>query len=237
MNRLTLCQRLATECGVSGTLTTTLSQTGSLGRIVSWLDTAWEDLQTKHDDWTFLRSSNLLGLGASFTTVSGQASYPLGTGAGTVGIAAANFGKWDIESFRNYTTSAGTNNEMFLENIPFDTWRDSYMFGAMRSVTTRPVAVAVGPDNSVNLGPPPNALYTVTADYYVAPTAMVADADTPTGLPAQFHMILVYDAMRSYAGYEAAPEVQQRGDREYGKLLRRLEALRAPKVAFAGALC
>lgn len=237
MNRLALCQRLVLECGVSGTLSSATGQTGSLGRIVTWIDQGWAELQTKHDDWTFMRSSNLLGAGASFTTVAGTAFYPLGTGAGTCGIAAANFGKWDRDSFRNYTTAVGTSNEMPLDEIPFDTWRDAYMLGAMRSVQTRPVAVAIGPDNSVCLGPPPNALYTVTADYFVAPTAMSADTDTPTGLPGHFHMIIVYDAMRSYAGYESAPEVMQRGQSGYDRLLKQLEALRAPQVSFAGALC
>jgi hypothetical protein len=79
-----------------------------------------------------MRSSNILGAGASFVTVAGQASYPLGTGAGTVGIAVDSFGKWDRETFRCYTTTVGTNDEQFLDDIPFDVWRDAYMLGAMR---------------------------------------------------------------------------------------------------------
>jgi hypothetical protein len=72
-------------------------------------------------------------------------SYPLGTGAGTVGIAVDSFGKWDRDTFRCYTTTVGTNDEQFLDEVPFDVWRDAYMLGAMRSVQTRPVVVAVGP--------------------------------------------------------------------------------------------
>ena len=47
--------------------------------------------------------------------------------------------------------------------------------------------------------------YTITGDYFRSPTEMVADGDLPTGLPAQFHMAIVYLAMTYYAGYEAAP--------------------------------
>ncbi len=237
MDRLALCQRLASECGSSATLTTTISQTGENARFVNWLDQAWLELQTKHDDWTFMRSSNQLGAGATFATVDGQASYPLGTGVGTVGILAANFGKWDPYSFRNYTTTVGTQNESHLDWIPYDSWRDAYMFGANRSVKTRPVAVAIGPDNSVCLGPASNGLYTVIGDYYTAPTAMAADTDTPTGLPAQFHMLLVYGGMEYYAAFEAAPEVQQRGQIGRNRMLKQLEALRAPQISFSGALC
>lgn len=236
MNRLALAQRLVTECGVSGTLTTTINQTGEFGRIVAWNDQAWSEIQTVHDDWRWMRSSNLLSGGMSFTTVAGQASYPLGAGAGTCGIAAASFGKWVRHSFRNYTTSVGVSNEAHLDTIDYDDWRNAYAFGAMRSVQTRPVAVAIGPDESICLGPPPNALYTVTGDYYVAPSAMAADADTPTLLPAQYHMIIVYKAMMMYAGYEAASEVYQRGSQGYQTLLKQLEAIKMPTMSFAGAL-
>lgn len=236
MQYLALGQRLVTECGVSGTLSTMANQTGEMLRIVNWINAAWNELQTEHDDWGFMRSSNLLGAGASFTTTSGLAYYSLGTGAGTVGVTAANFGKWDRDTFRVYTTSVGTTNETHLDTIPFDAWRDAYMFGAMRGVTTRPVAIAVGPDNSLCLGPPPTASYTVTGDYFIAPTAMSNDTDTPTGLPAQFHLLIVYKAMQYYGAYEAAPEVFNRGDTGYKMLLAQLEALRLPIMSAGSAL-
>lgn len=236
MNRLSLTQRLALECGVSGAISTTLNQTGEFLRLVTWIDQAWTDLQTKHDDWDWMRSSNVLASGASFATVAGQASYPLGSGTGTVGITADNFGKWDTETFRCYTTAASTNDEMLLDHIPYDSWRDAYMLGALRQVQTRPVAVAIGPNKSVCVGPPSNGLYTVTADYFVAPSSMAADVSLPTGLPTQFHMLIVLDAMRMYAGYEAAPEVMGRGDTGYTKMLAQLEGTNMPGMSFAGAL-
>ena len=236
MNRLQLCQRLQLECGVSGTLSTTISQTGSLGRLVTWIDEAWDLVQTESDDWNWMLSSNLLGAGMSFTTVAGRASYPLGTGAGTCGIDPSVFAKWKRTTFRNYTTSVGVSNEIYLDEIPYDVWRDGYMYGAMRSVQTRPVAVAIGPDESICLGPPPNSLYTVTGDYFVAPTAMATDTDLPTGLPTQFHDIIVFRAMMMYGLYESAPEVFQRGQQDYDLNMRQLEGLKMPIMAFAGSL-
>lgn len=237
MNRLALSQRLALECAVSGTLTTTINTTGEQLRIVTWVDQAWNDLQTEHDDWNWMRSSNLLGAGASFVTVAGTATYPLGTGAGTCGIAVSVFGKWARDSFRCYTTTVGTNDENILDPITFDAWRDVYMYGANRAVQTRPVAVAVGPDESVCIGPPSNGLYTVTGDYFTAPTIMLSDTDVPTGLPVAQHMLIVYKGMMSYAGYEAASEVFQRGKAGWDMMLAQLEALKMTEVAWAGALC
>lgn len=236
MNFLALAQRMAMECAVSGTLTTCQNQSGEFLRLVTWVNQAWLDLQLKRNDWGFMRSSNVLGKGASFITVAGQASYPLGTGLGTCGVAASGFGQWDEETFRSYLTSVGTNNEVVLDQINFDAWRDGYMIGSLRTVQTRPVVVSIGPDQSVNLGPPPNALYTITADYFVAPTQMAADADLPAGLPAQFHPLIVYNAMLDYGGYEAAPEVLNRAEARRGVLYDQLENIWLPSVAFSGAL-
>lgn len=242
MNFLQLCQRAAVECGVaSGTailtaLPTTVGATGSLGRVVNWVGDAWNELQMVHDDWDWMRSSNLLGAGASFPTIAGQASYPLGIGAGTVGIAVDSFGKWDVETFRNFTTAVGFLNEIFMDDIPFDSWRNGYMLGAMRVVQTRPISIAVGPDQSLNLGPPPDGTYTITGDYFVAPSLMVNDTDIPVGLPTRFHLLIVYRAMIKYSGYESAPEVEQRGSTESARMMANLMAVRAPRLHFGGAL-
>ncbi len=242
MTFLQLCQRAAVECGVaSGTaiaaaLPTVVGATGSLGRICGWVADAWTDIQMDRDDWIWMRSSNLLGAGVSFATIAGQASYPLGTGAGTVGVTVNTFGKWDRETFRNQTTAVGFRNEMFLEEIPYDDWRDGYMLGAMRSVQTRPVAIAIGPDQSLCLGPPPNAQYTITGDYFVAPSEMVLDADVPVGLPLRFHMLPVYRCMMKAGGYESAPELYQRGSEENAGMYAQLMQVRAPRPWFGGAL-
>ena len=236
MNFLTLSQRLALECGVSGTMSTTAGQVGSLNRIVTWANQAWLELQTEKDDWNWMRSSVLIGGGVSFPTSPGVAVYPLGTGPNTVGVTVANFGKWVKGSFRNNTTSIGFVNEIYMDDIPYDNWRNSYMYGSLRNQQTRPVAIAVGPDKSLCIGPPSNGLYTITGDYFVAPTLMVNDTDIPFGVPAQFHMLIVYKAMQMYAGYESAPEVMARGMAGELKLRAELGITNSPEFVFGGAL-
>lgn len=235
MNYLQLVQRMASECGVSGTLTTVAGQQGSLLRCVNWIQQAWIEIQTAHDDWTFLRSSRLLGAGASFATVSGQLFYPVGTGAGTVGISADDFGAWDMDSFRVQVTSVGFANETYLDKVAFDNWRNSYMYGAMQQVVTRPVAIAEGPENQLCLGPASDGTYTVTGDFYWAPQIMTIDADEPKNrgltwrLPKRFDMLIVYRAMRYYAAYESAPEVHQRAVDGEGDMMAKLEMLYLPE--------
>lgn len=236
MNYLQLCQRAGVECGISGTITSVTGNTGSAQRIVNWVGDGWNELQTKYDDWTWMRSTNIYDEGISFVTVAGQFRYPLGTGAGTVGVERADFTKWDRDSFRVETTSQGFLDETFLDYITFDAWRNSYMLGAMRQVQTRPVAIAIGPDQSLALGPPPDGTYTVTGDYFVMPSVMTTDTDEPTGLPAQYHMLIVYKAMQKYALYESAPEVLAASKAGWDPMMGQLEAVRGPDIMFAGAL-
>lgn len=241
-NFLAICQRTAIECGVASgsaiktVLPTVVGATGSLGRVVGWVADAWTDIQMDREDWSWMRSSNLLGAGVSFQTIAGQGSYPLGTGPGTVGVDVEAFGKWDEDSFRNFTTTSGFQNEMFMDEIPYDTWRNAYMLGAMRTVKTRPGAIAIGPDQSLCLGPPPNDQYTITGDYFVAPSQMVADTDIPVGMPSRFRMLICYRAMMKHGGYESAPEVYQRGAEENAGMYAQLMSVRAPRMSFAGAL-
>lgn len=237
MNRLQLVQRLAVECAASGTVSTTEGTLSAQSqRLTNWIDQAWSEIQTKNDDWTWMRASNLLGSGVSFVTVAGDYDYPLGVGAGTVGVEPEDFGKWDPYTFRLSTTALNFSDESLLGLITYDQWRDGYMVGAQRFVPTRPSLVAIGPDETVVVAQPPTVGYTITADYYVAPSVMALNTDVPLGLPLPFHMLIVYLAMTYYAGYNAAPEVLDRGQMGYGPMMRRLERIRAQKISIAGAM-
>ena len=222
MDFLAICQRAARECGVSGSgPLTVVGQTGELGRIVNWCATANQDIESAHPDWQFMR------LSVSFPTVAGQPTYT----TVQTGITAGTFGMWARDTFRNYPTAVGNIAEFPMEYMNYEDWRDTYQFGANRYVQTRPWVITIAPDQSIGLGPYPNGDYTITGDYYRAPILLAADADVPA-LPVQFHMMIVYKAMMYYGAYEAAPEVYDRGELEFGKLMARLDALRLPEVTF-----
>jgi hypothetical protein len=233
VNHLQLVQRLWLESGASGTSpgpSTVVSQTGEYARLVTWTNAAWLDIQNAHTDWDWMRSA------APFTTVAGTSEYTLGSGAGTVGVTAANHGMWARHTGRIYLTATGTDDEQHLDWIPYDAWRNGYLFGAQRSVNTRPSVMTISPAKSICV-PPTLAGYTVTCDYFTAPVDLDAadDSDTPA-LPAAFHMAIVYRALMMYGAYESAPEVYDRGEMEFGKLMRRMTADRLPEMGFAGAL-
>lgn len=236
MTFLEITQALQQECGVAGTLSSVTTTTANLARLVAWSNRAWVEIQNRHKDWEFMRSSVLRGAGASFATVGSQATYALGSAGGTTGVTAAVFGRWDEWSFRLYTTATGVADEQQLAFRDYDTWRDGYMLGNQQNSPTRPCIVSVAPDKAVCLGPPPTAGFTVTADYWRKATQMAGDDSEPTGLPEEFHMLIVYRAMIKYGFFFLANEVIQRAQFEHNSMMASLEHDYMPRISFAGAL-
>lgn len=234
---LGLCNLLVMDCAISGgPMTSVVSQTGEFQRVTVWINRAYRELQTARFNWDFLRSSQLEGGGVSFATISGQAIYPLGTGPGTVGVAANGFGSWVKKSLRDQTTTSGVSDQYMLELISFDAWRDAYSFGAQQTITTRPVAIAVSPENAICVGPWPTSAYTLTGDYWMAPLQLATNTDEPSNIPEEWQMSIVYKAMIYYGQYESANDVVVRGKDGYRTLTRQLGNLRIPMISAGRAL-
>lgn len=222
MNFLQIVQRTTEKCGIARNtaITTVVSQSGKALEIINRVNEAWQDIQGRHQDWGWLRNS------ASFTTIASQATYTP-TAAG-----ATDFGMWERDSFRNYLTSSGTASEVFMRYMDYEDWRDIYQFSTNRTATSQPRDITILPNKSLGLGPVPLVGYTVTGDYFKAPTEMAVDADTPA-LATHYHMAIVYRAMMLYAPSDAASEIYQEGEREFRRLMTRIENDYLPEVTLA----
>ncbi len=224
---LQLCNKLIVEAAISGgPMTSVVDQTGEFGRVTAWIQQAYEDYQNERFNWEYLRSSQLLGEGVSFVTIAGQAEYELGSGPGTVGIAEDDFASWVKRSFRDQTTTSGVQDQIPLAWISYDAWRDSYSMGAQQTVTTRPVAIAVGPNNSICVGPWPTAAYTLTGDFYLSPRTMETNTDTPSVIPVQFQSAIVWRGLWYYGMYESDLACVSKGNTRYRQVARQLGNLR-----------
>lgn len=229
MTFLELVKELCDECGISATgPSTVLNQTGDFKRAVRWITRAWQRIEGLQPDWDWLRTS------FSFITVDGQAVYPLGTGAGTVGVTRANFRSWINNSFTYYTTSVGIRSEVpILDFIDYSEWQRFYNIGVLKTTNVPPMQVAIGPNDEIVFSGPTPAGYTITGDYFKKATPMVLDADVP-GIPdADKHVIIVYRAMMFYGAAYSAPEVYQEGETEYKKILSELKIECLPEIEFA----
>lgn len=221
MDYLALVNRTRQECGVSGAsnpLATVQNLTGESRRIAQWVNDAWIDIQAAKEDWQWMREP------FEFTLTAQQQTYT----PDQVGVGAT-FGNWKRDSFRCSSVGEEYADEQLLNYMEFTTFRNLYQYGNMRRTFARPVVVSVTPDKSLAFGSIPSQPYVIVGEYYRAPSDLAADTDVPD-IPSRFHPIIIYRAMMFYGGYEAAPEVYQRGETEFKRLMNRLDIDQLPTL-------
>lgn len=220
VNFLDLVQRLSFEAGLAGSgPTTTVNASGQTADLCNWINQANIDIETKHPDWDFKRVTP----GTSFATVAGQMIYTPTQAGVSAGVSA-----WAKHTFRVYNTVAGFPSEIRMTHWEYDDWRDAFQISSLRTGQVIPVNFTVLPNLSLGLQCPA-AGYTVSADYYAIPVGFTADADIPA-IPNRFIMLIVWEALKAYALFESAPEVMTRAEKEYNKLMTRLENSFLPQI-------
>lgn len=228
---LELCARTAMECGVDvngSSMTATTGQTGRLGQIVKWVNAAWLDIQTRRQDWKFMRSS------FSVDTTSGDGKYAYTDCTDTAASAAISaFRDWCRDTFKIYLTSAGSDTETDLTFIDYIDWYSRYNTGAQSN--SYPAYFTVDHDQGILLAPKPDGIYTLRGEYMKSATELSGDDDTPE-MPAEYRMAIVYRAMMKYGRYNGAQEVFADGQAEYNRLMREMVRTQAPAIVVGGAL-
>ena len=221
MNFLQLCQRTASECSSSLTGPSAVaSQTGRLGQIVKWVNSAWMDIQTRRDNWRFMA--------APFTvnTTSGDGKYLTTDCTDTVASAAISaFRAWRLTTLKIYLTSAGSDTETELYYLPYLDWYHRFNVGAQSN--GQPLYFTVDNDQSLLLAPKPGDIYTVSGEYQKSATEMALDADEPS-MPSEYHMAIVYRAMMKYGRYTGAAEVYSDGQSEYMRMMMEMQRTQLP---------
>lgn len=221
MDYLQLVNRTRVECGVSGAsapLTSVVGLTGEAARIANWVNSAWVDVQSAKEDWQWMRQP------LQFNTVTQQQIYtPADAGVDST------FANWKRDSFRASSVGQNYADEQLLNYMEYTTFRNLYQYGNMRTTYARPVVVSITPGKNLGFGSIPDQPYVITGEYYTRPVEFSAATDTPS-IPTRFHMIIVYRAMMFYGGYESAPEVFQRGESEFKRLMSLLDIDQLPTI-------
>lgn len=227
MNFLSLCQRLRLECvGVSGNGPVSVQgQTGDMLRVVNWVASAYQDIQNLHTDWAFLHRE------FSFDTVAGQRTYGVATAIGD-GLTIGDVGKWREEGMKCYLTADGSDTEIpiLVEPVWADFY-DTYEYGPLKTQQGRPDVAGIKPNRTLALWPTPDAVYTLTGQYFRNPHVMVENTDTPL-FDERYHMLIVWRALVFYAGHAAAPETFAVGQQEHKRLLSMLRRDELPAFSW-----
>lgn len=212
------------EClgAAAATPVTTLqgTLTADVLRFKTWVARAFLRVQTNRPDWDWMRATATFNtVAANLPTTPGQVKYsPTDIGVDTT------LGTWFPQTFRCSTPGLNYADEVFMTYMPWDPFRDSYIYGNLRNSTSRPMVMSIFPtDQSVYIWAQPDNVYQIQGDYYMRPQQLVGDLDDPTNLnglvlPERFNDLMVFDAMQRYGARFAAPETADDGAIQYREL-------------------
>lgn len=238
MNFLQITQALrresrSTAAGSSGP-TTVVSQTGVFKDLVDWCAEAYNNIQRSSPDWRWLRSRFTL------QTVASDDTYAYGDATDVATSSAiTRFSRWIIfdaygdSNVTCYLTASGVAAEQYLTYLDWASFRALYKFGAQTDGV--PVHFTVTPANELMVGPAPSAVYTIKGEYQKSNQTLAVDADEPE-MPDDYHMLVVWDALQSYASSAVAPELWTKAEKNAAPLRSALHRNQAPQLSFGGAL-
>ncbi len=214
MTYLELCVRARQESGISGGgPTTVLNQTGQLLKVVDWVSFAWVEIQQMRPNWLFMWEE------FTFDTIIDQRDYD----AASLAAPITNLKLWDVDSFLIYETALTEIDQNALLYLNYQLWRVRNREQMNVRSADRPQQFTLLPDNKVRFEPKPDKVYTIDGEYKRSTQQFVADADVPTNLPDDFHMLIVWQALKNYAWHEDAAEVMDQAETNFDNLLFRLE--------------
>jgi len=228
MNFLELCREVARESGTlaggAGEIITVVdNKVGRIAKIVAWVRDAWVSIQLEHNDWFWMQR---------------EFSSPLSTGVmryAPLDLSLARVAAWILDDCGDPVTtiqnpSADRSDESQLRIISFGEWRARY--GRGQHDASRPTEIAVGADGRLAIGARPDQTYTLRGMYRAAPQVLAANTDVPE-MPAHFHKLIVWEAIKLASIHDEAPFTIQTSVGEYARLRDALVSEQRPKTYVA----
>jgi hypothetical protein len=191
---LDIVQRARQEMGASGVgPATVINQTGEYKRIVDWVASAYEEI-CKEQNWGWLYTT------ITATLNTGGREYNPRTDWTTPSGAPVWVGSWDLNSFKLNSVSAGTPDQQFLTFWPWDKFSATYNIRLPQTV--RPYVFTIRPNGHIMFQTVMDVPYTLTADVFLAKDVPATDAAVPL-IADEYRMLIVWEAVKKYAGYES----------------------------------
>lgn len=210
MNRIELIRALRQEAGISGSgPASSAGAAGQTKELVDRIDNSWLDIQRLTLwSWMWEQAQVTINEGESLSAATGVPAR-----------------RYIVDSMRD---AAG-----WLEYCPWDDFRATFpTVGAGQSRVW-----SVRPDTKIAVSAvAPAGGRTLTVERYRVPVAFTDDADVPA-LPQEFHMLIVWLALRRMAAFDEAGSRYQTAEREYTKMLRQLMAEQTTQIELGGPLC
>lgn len=195
MNRLALCQRAKLEMGLAGaaSLTDTVAPVGLDIKVVNWVDEAWQRIQ-QAKLWAWMWESATVTI-----------------------LATTNVTAGTIAERRYIKDGCRDANGSLLTWMAWADFRHAYPSTSIGA--GHPSVWTIRPDKAFTVNAKPASNAALTVERYKAPSAMAANTDSPTGMPAELHMAIVWRAVILYAGSDENASLFQHATAEYRKVM------------------
>lgn len=238
---LELCQDLHREVGGAGSAPSAVTgQVGQSLRTVNWIKNAWIKIQNKHANWRWMRKEYFVSLTPPsygvLAVATSDPTFEVGPD-GTAGATLVRFGRWVTDGdwpAGNVKFGTGSTTDFDLSPLvwlDYEHFRNLYRLSEIAQGT--PAHYTVDPANNLLVAPAPSASgHYLIGDYMRSPQVLAANGAEPE-MPENFHELIVWEAMRRYARFVAAPEVYAHAKEEAGQMMRALEVDQLPEPKFA----
>lgn len=193
MNFLGLCQRLVQESGIADDGPPTV--TGQVGDFGRIVN--WIN-----DAWLKIQSSR-----GDWNWAWSTGTATLTANTNTITLPAT------VETIQRVSLGQG-----YLQSEDYNDFANAYreIQGGDPSIWT------IKPDGTLCFNAKPTEDKTVTYESFAVPSSLVNNTDVPA-LPERYHMLIVYEALRCYAQFDEAPELEKRAFLYYEDMLADLD--------------
>ena len=206
MNFLDLCQRLVRETGIADDGPATV--TGQTGDMGRIVN--WIN-----DAWLKIQS-----IRADWNWAWSTGTSTLTAATNTVTLPAT------VETIKRVSIGQG-----FLQALDYNDFADNY-----RVIQDGdPSVYSIKPDGTLCFSSKPTENKTVSYESYATPVALVNNTDVPA-MPERYHILIVYEALRCYAQFDEAPELEKRAFLYYEEMLADLERDQLARIGAPEAL-
>lgn len=207
MNLLQLVQRVHRESGRSGDGPTTITGTTKQHqRLFDWVADANRELESRPLDLRWMRRR------VTVPTEADSSSYT------PTELGLTDFGRWRPASDEwavKCVDPDDTTRTWGLQWMDLDEWREAYVHSTQTA--SQPGDWSVDDDDSLLIGPTPDAAYSIRIEYLRAPLELDGDDDEPE-FDEAFHMILCWRALIDVAKFDNAADVLTRAQTNYARL-------------------
>lgn len=206
---LDLCKDVRAQAGIGGDGPTDVTgQTGIYAEVVRWVDEAYNQIQTKHENWNFLYTEE------SFTLQETFDEYDI-TSLGIRKIAKDSF----------LIQYQGGDKEI-LTYIPFTSWRKEPQFRKAKS--DKPKFVTQLPTGELRFWPTADDDYTIIFEGFIRPNIMTDSLDVPI-FNEQYHELIQAYALMRYGSFYNVKEVYDAASVTAKDILPRMQFSELPK--------